>query len=211
ERAAAGARAGQPAPAPGPWPIEWVVLEDVALDARPDGTGALVASTSARQVAEHLGVTPGAAARALGALRSAGLVTHLRQPGEAGRFGLSAYVLGPVPGLDVVAAGAAPCAGLPRAVPPPVEGPRVADRHMAEATADGGAGAADAARRDEPPRAGAVMAPTASVLDHHNVDVPAGAEQRRPGRSPDRRRGRAPQPPAAQLSILDPDHPTANP
>ncbi len=78
-------------------PIEWVVLEDVALDARRDDAGALVAPTSARRVAEHLGLTPGAVARALGALRSAGLVTHARQAGSAGRFGLSAYVFGPVP------------------------------------------------------------------------------------------------------------------
>jgi hypothetical protein len=71
-------------------PIEWVVLEDVALDARRDDTGVLVASTSAREVAEHLGLTPGAVARALARLRSAGLVTHARQVGPAGRFGLSA-------------------------------------------------------------------------------------------------------------------------
>ncbi len=83
-------------------PIEWVVLEDVALDARRDDAGALVAPTSARRVAEHLGLTPGAVARALARLRSKGLVTHARQAGPAGRFGLSAYVLGAVPGLDVV-------------------------------------------------------------------------------------------------------------
>ncbi len=85
-------------------PIEWVVLEDVALDARRDDAGALVATTSARRVAEHLGLTPGAVARALARLRSAGLVSHARQAGPAGRFGLSSYVLGAVPGLEVVAA-----------------------------------------------------------------------------------------------------------
>ncbi len=62
-------------------PIEWVVLEDVALDARPDATGLLVAPTSARVVAEHLGLTPGAVARALARLRSAGILTHARQAG----------------------------------------------------------------------------------------------------------------------------------
>ncbi len=188
-------------------PIEWVVLEDVALDARPDGSGLLVASTSARRVAEHLGLTPGSAARALAGLRSAGLVTHLRQPGEAGRFGLSAYVLGPVPGLDVVEAASAPCAGPPRAARPPVGDPRVADGHMAEVTA---AGAADGGPGDDRPTAGTAAAPIASVLDHHGADAPASAEQRHPPRSP-RRRGRAPQPPPAQLSILDPDQLTSNP
>ncbi len=109
-------------------PIEWVVLEDVALDARRDDAGALVAPTSARRVAEHLGLTPGAVARALGALRSAGLVTHARQAGSAGRFGLSAYVFGPVPGLDVLAA--APEGDRPYPAPPHVERPRAVDAHM---------------------------------------------------------------------------------
>ncbi|MDQ3461632.1 MAG: winged helix-turn-helix domain-containing protein, partial [Actinomycetota bacterium] len=112
-------------------PIEWVVLEDVALDARPDDDGVLVASTSAREVAEHLGLTPGAVARALAHLRSAGLVTHARQIGPAGRFGLSAYVLGPVPGLEVFHAAGAPPVLLPRAARPRIESPCAADRHMA--------------------------------------------------------------------------------
>ena len=98
-------------------PIEWVVLEDVALDARRDDDGVLVASTSAREVAEHLGLTPGATARALARLRSAGLVTHARQIGPAGRFGLSAYVLGPVPGMAVLDADEAPGVARPRAMP----------------------------------------------------------------------------------------------
>jgi DNA-binding transcriptional ArsR family regulator len=111
-------------------PIEWVVLEDVALDARRDDTGVLVASTSAREVAEHLGLTPGAVARALARLRSAGLVTHARLVGRAGRFGLSAYMLGPVPGMAVLDADEAHGVARPRAVPPRIESPRVAERHV---------------------------------------------------------------------------------
>jgi DNA-binding transcriptional ArsR family regulator len=120
-------------------PIEWVVLEDVALDARLDGKGDLVAPTSARRVAEHLGLTPGAVARALARLRANGLVTYARQAGHAGRFGLSAYVLVPVAGLDVIHVtdgdGAAlrpapPRLAPPRLAPPHIERPRAVDRHL---------------------------------------------------------------------------------
>jgi hypothetical protein len=164
-------------------PIEWVVLEDVALDARPDATGALVSATSARRVAEHLGLTPGAAARALARLRSAGLVTHTRQAGPAGRFGLSAYLLGPVPGLDVVDAadgpdGAAPAPVAPRPAPPPVDRPRAVQAPMGEPAA---------------------AAPSAA-------NEPGSGERARTSgaRSP-ARRGRRPvsQPGVVQLSILD--------
>ena len=44
--------------------LAWVTLEDVALDAVAED-GRLVARTSARQVAERLGVDPCAVARAL--------------------------------------------------------------------------------------------------------------------------------------------------
>ncbi|MGH9153970.1 MAG: hypothetical protein ACRD03_16630 [Acidimicrobiales bacterium] len=132
-------------------PIEWVVLEDVALDATADQSGVLAAHTSARAVAEHLGITPGAAAKALARPRAEGLVHLSRQPGEAGRFGLSVYELGAVPGLAVIAGEAvyssAPPAEQPRlakphtaiahraqprpATPRPAS-PRSAERHMAE-------------------------------------------------------------------------------
>ena len=85
-------------------PVEWVVLEDLALDATHDGDGPPVAATSARQVAGHLGISPGSVAKALGRLRSLGLVTHDRRPGTDGRFGLSVYRLVAVPGLEVVGA-----------------------------------------------------------------------------------------------------------
>lgn len=106
-------------------PLEWVVLEDVALDATEDDEGRLLAATSVRQVAERLGVSPGSAAKALSRLRSLGLVTHDRQPGPGGRFGLSLYRLVPPAGVDVVAAPGSPRTDSPRAA-----SPRTAERHM---------------------------------------------------------------------------------
>jgi hypothetical protein len=82
-------------------PLVWAVLEEVALDAVV-GDGQLMARTSARQVADRLGINPSTAANALAALRERGLVTSLREQGPAGRFGLSVYQLGPVVGLSVV-------------------------------------------------------------------------------------------------------------
>lgn len=138
-------------------PIEWVVLEDVALDARvdarsdarTDGAGILVAATSARRVAEHLGLTPGAAAKALAALRTAGLIAHNRPAGPAGRFGLSMYTLTLPPGLEVIQADVTlvvaghPAGDSPRPAPPHVESPRAVDRHMAVAPAMSSAGGAE--------------------------------------------------------------------
>ena len=121
-------------------PLVWAVLEDVALEARPDGAGRSLAATSSRAVAEHLGVTPGTAAKALARLRSLGLVDHARQAGEAGRFGLSVYVLGDVPGLEVVGgndlAGTTPPGppgpARPRTAAARLAAPRAARRHTAE-------------------------------------------------------------------------------
>jgi hypothetical protein len=94
-------------------PLVWVILEEVALDAVVED-GRLVARTSARQVAERLGIDPGTAAAALGDLRRLGLVTSFREAGPAGRFGLSVYQLGAVAGLAVVS----PCAAQPYVASP---------------------------------------------------------------------------------------------
>jgi DNA-binding transcriptional ArsR family regulator len=94
-------------------PLVWVTLEEVALDAVVED-GRLVARTSARQVAEHLGVDPGTAASALRVLRERGLVALEREKGPGGRFGLSVYGLGPVAGLSVVR----PCMAGPLMVSP---------------------------------------------------------------------------------------------
>ncbi len=82
-------------------PLAWVVLEEVALDAVVED-GRLVDRTSARQVADRLGVHPSTAVNALGVLRRRGLLSLEREHGPAGRFGLSAYVLGSVDGLAFV-------------------------------------------------------------------------------------------------------------
>lgn len=160
-------------------PLAWAVLEDVALDAGVDDHGRLVATTSTRAVAEHLGLTPGTAARALGRLRSLGLVRYTRHDGPAGRFGLAAYVLDAVPGLEVCTGGDSaqrPCAVSPRSGEPrPVE-PRAGDAPM-EPSAVGG----------RPRRPDAVSSPDTAQLqllgDH--VDAAAGALRRDPtaGRS----------------------------
>ncbi len=82
--------------------LGWVTLEEVALDAVAED-GRLVARTSARQVAERLGVDPLAVARELKVLRDRGLVRLEPDQGDlAHRFCLWVYVLGPVTGLTVV-------------------------------------------------------------------------------------------------------------
>jgi hypothetical protein len=121
-------------------PMAWMTLEEVALSALVE-EGRLVARTSARQVAECLGVDPGTAATALRILRERGLVSSSREKGPAGRFGLSVYELGPVAGLLVIEprrtepfmvspwvvqpALAEPAVALPRAGAPHVESPRL--------------------------------------------------------------------------------------
>jgi len=110
--------------------MAWAVLEDVALDAQYDERGELVAVTSARAIAAHLGVQPGTAARALRRLREAGSVTAIRAPGAQGRFGRSAYRLAPIVGVHVEG----PHTEEPLPVAPPREGPAgcVVPRHPPE-------------------------------------------------------------------------------
>lgn len=139
-------------------PMAWAVLEDVALDAEADEAGRLVATTSTRRVADNLGLTPGTTARALARLRSMGLVSHTRHDGPAGRFGLSAYVLAAIPGVEVrtlhddscdgsAGGGARPGVGQPGAGGPRVERPRPAAPRVGDAPM---ATTATAARRRRP-------------------------------------------------------------
>ena len=105
-------------------PVVWLVLEELALNAvMVDGI--VAASTSARAIAAELGLDPATTASALRVLRDRGLVELTRETGAAGRFGLSVYRLGPIPGVEVLA---------PRPRPPHVDGP-----HMVTSDADGGA------------------------------------------------------------------------
>jgi hypothetical protein len=113
-------------------PLAWVILEDVALDAAPED-GRLVARTSARQVAERLGVDPGTAARALRILRERGFLVLEREKSPAGRFGLSVYVIGAIPGLTVIS----PSADLPCTVSPFVVSPLTVPSSAVQPRKDG--------------------------------------------------------------------------
>jgi DNA-binding transcriptional ArsR family regulator len=107
-------------------PLVWVTLEEVALDAVMED-GRLLARTSARQIADRLGLDPTTVAGALKALRQRGLLTLEREKGPAGRFGLSVYALGPMPGLTVVSPGRVdPCVVLPSVVRPVLAAPGMA-------------------------------------------------------------------------------------
>jgi DNA-binding transcriptional ArsR family regulator len=107
-------------------PVAWVILEEVALAAMTEN-GRLVARTSARRVAEQLGLNPGTVDRALRRLRDRGLLVAERETGQAGRFGLSVYVLDAVNGMAVVPARPAE----PYLVTPSVEKPDPAKPEMA--------------------------------------------------------------------------------
>lgn len=95
-------------------PQMWVVLQDLALDAE-WRDGRLVASSSARLVAEHLHLDPGTAAAALRALRDRGVAELCQTSGAAGRFGLASYALRLPQGLEIV--------------PPHLETPHTAQPH----------------------------------------------------------------------------------
>jgi DNA-binding transcriptional ArsR family regulator len=103
-------------------PVVRVVLEDVALGAAWQD-GRLVSATSARLVAEHIGLDPGTVASALRVLRERGLV-ELEQPTRAGgRFGLAAYTVHLPTGIEVIRS---PRASRPRTVPPHTVNPYAA-------------------------------------------------------------------------------------
>ncbi|MEO2108922.1 MAG: hypothetical protein ABGZ36_25215 [Actinomycetota bacterium] len=74
----------------------WAVLEDVALDARLDDRGRLVAHTNVRRIADNLGLSKNAVAKHLGRLRVFGFVLHEEQrQTDSGRYAASWYVLDP--------------------------------------------------------------------------------------------------------------------
>ena len=98
-------------------PTAWAVLEDLALDAVPDGTGRLVAATNVRRLSANVGVSKDAAARALRRLLACGAIVRLPAPRQAGgTFGPIAYLVCSerLDGLVVVGALAAGDIGAPR-------------------------------------------------------------------------------------------------
>ncbi|HUP70931.1 MAG TPA: helix-turn-helix domain-containing protein [Acidimicrobiales bacterium] len=164
-------------------PIEWMVLEEVALAAGADETGVLVAPTNARQVGERLGLTAGTASRALARLRALGLVSHVRCCGPSGRFGPSSYVLGSIPGLEVVDPGPAPCCDPPCSGAPCVESPHMAAPSMGDhRPADTAGVAGRGARPDTSP----VVEPGPTMASE-----PEAAAQERPAANQRRRLGKA--------------------
>jgi hypothetical protein len=110
-------------------PMAWAVLEDLAFDAQTGEAGVPMARTSARRVAEHLDIQPGTAARALRLLRDEQVVTLVREPGAAGRFGLSVYRLAEIAGIHLV--DGQPCVDPPLVATPYVTTPHVATPHVA--------------------------------------------------------------------------------
>lgn len=165
-------------------PLMWVVLEEIALDAAIED-GRLVARTSARQVAERLGINPGTAADALRVLGRGGLVHLEREKGSAGRFGLSVYHLGPVAGLSVVQPRAAePCVVSPPTTPPGMDVPRMASPKAAAPQSE--PPGSESPSSDAPVRDGSSREPEATrkaELDCSAAGCGDGPA-RRPGRSP---------------------------
>ena len=98
-------------------PVAWAVLEDVALDAV-DEDGVLVARVSARLVADRIGINPSTAVEALRLLRRWRVLTLRPERASRGRFGLSVYVLSPIPGVTVGPCGDSPCTVQPCTVDP---------------------------------------------------------------------------------------------
>jgi hypothetical protein len=111
-------------------PVVRVVFIDVALDAE-WRDGRLVAATSARLVADHVGLDAGTAAAALRVLREGGLVELGQATGPSGRFGLAEYTVHVPDGIEVIRLlradrphAARPHAGKPDAVTPSASGKR---------------------------------------------------------------------------------------
>ena len=110
-------------------PQMWVVLQDLALDAEWHD-GRLVASSSARLVAEHLHIDPGTAAAALRALRERGVAELCQTSGAAGRFGLASYTLRLPPGLEIVP----PPWGSPLTGAPHTDKPHTVEPHTKQSS-----------------------------------------------------------------------------
>jgi hypothetical protein len=73
--------------------VPWCALEILALAARPDGEGRLVASLNTRDLAALLGVGRDAATNALSVLRRRGLVISDERRGAGGRFAATELVV----------------------------------------------------------------------------------------------------------------------
>jgi hypothetical protein len=93
-----------------------VVLQDVALDAEVDPTGRLLAVTSVRRIAAHLGISKDTAARALARLADVALLARRE-------FVPSVYELHFDPGAGISLASPAPCPSSPCPLPDDAQAP----------------------------------------------------------------------------------------
>ncbi len=74
----------------------WGVLEDIALDARLDDRGRLVAETNVRRIATNLGLNKDTVSKHLRTLREYGFVLQEEERSDrSGRYGVCRYVLDP--------------------------------------------------------------------------------------------------------------------
>lgn len=81
-------------------PVAWLVLEEFALAARPEGD-ALVVPTSVRELAAAVSLNKDTVARAVAVLVRLSVVEH-QQPASGGRFGAGRYRLTLPEGLDLI-------------------------------------------------------------------------------------------------------------
>jgi hypothetical protein len=116
-----------------------VVFIDVALDAEWRDSR-LVAATSARLVADHVGVDAGTAASALRVLRDGGLVELRQSTGPSGRFGLAEYTVHLPDGIEVIRLPRMDrrLAARPHAVKPDAVTPTASGRGRARPASKGG-------------------------------------------------------------------------
>lgn len=79
----------------------WAVLEDIALDARIDDRGRLVAETNVRRIAENLGLNKETVSKHLGILREYGFVLQEEERDRAsGQYRRYRYVIDPTAGIE---------------------------------------------------------------------------------------------------------------
>lgn len=104
--------------------IAWAILEDIALDARLDVEGRLVAETNVRSIADNLGMSKNTVAKHLTRLRDHGFVLHEEhRANHSGLYTSSRYVLDPSACLERFTH-----TPTDPAVVSPVEAPRSTDR-----------------------------------------------------------------------------------
>ncbi|MBY5163274.1 winged helix-turn-helix domain-containing protein [Salsipaludibacter albus] len=76
--------------------MAWAILEDIALDARLDVEGRLVADTHVRRIADNVGLSKNTVAKHLARLRDNGFVLHEEhRADDSGYYSTSRYVLDP--------------------------------------------------------------------------------------------------------------------